>query len=106
MDQDQSVLDARAKLKARMGNTQLGGKGAYIVQIGARSKKMSFVVDSWIFNDIYWQIWADQLEMDSSAVSWLFESDICFGDYRNSEKEQEGCSSPGSQRRQKTQANH
>ena len=27
MDQDQEVLDARAKLKARMGNTQLGGKG-------------------------------------------------------------------------------
>ena len=54
MDQDQSVLDARAKLKARMGNTQLGGKGAYIVQIGARSKKMSFVALSCIFNDIYW----------------------------------------------------
>lgn len=69
MDQDQSVLDARAKLKERMGNTQIGGKGAYIVQIGARSKKMSYVVLSCIFNDIYWQIWADQLETDSSDVS-------------------------------------
>ena len=69
MDQDQSVLDARAKLKERMGNTQIGGKGAYIVQIGARSKKMSFVVLFSIFNDIYRQIWADQLETDSSAVS-------------------------------------
>ena len=69
MDQDQSVLDARAKLKERMGNTQIGGKGAYIVQIGMRSKKMSFVVLFSIFNDIYWQIWADQLETDSSDVS-------------------------------------
>ena len=69
MDQDQAVLDARAKLKERMGNTQIGGKGAYIVQIGARSKKMSYVVLSCIFNDIYWQIWADQLETDSSDVS-------------------------------------
>ena len=69
MDQDQSVLDARAKLKERMGNTQIGGKGAYIVQIGTRSKKMSFVVLFSIFNDIYWQIWADQLETDSSDVS-------------------------------------
>ena len=69
MDQDQSVLDARAKLKERMGNTQIGGKGAYIVQICARSKKMSYVVLSCIFNDIYWQIWADQLETDSSDVS-------------------------------------
>ena len=29
MDQDQSVKDARAKLAARFGNTQIGGKGAY-----------------------------------------------------------------------------
>jgi hypothetical protein len=56
MDQDQNVLDARAKLKARMGNTQIGGKGAYIVQIGARSNKISFGALFCFFNDIYGQI--------------------------------------------------
>ena len=30
MDQDKDVLDARAKLAARFGNTQIGGKGAYL----------------------------------------------------------------------------
>ena len=30
MDQDQEVKEARAKLAARFGQTQIGGKGAYI----------------------------------------------------------------------------
>ena len=30
MDQDQEVKDARAKLAARFGQTQIGGKGAYL----------------------------------------------------------------------------
>lgn len=30
MDQDQEVKEARAKLAARFGQTQIGGKGAYL----------------------------------------------------------------------------
>ena len=30
MDQDQEVQAARAKLAARFGQTQIGGKGAYL----------------------------------------------------------------------------
>ena len=31
MDQDQEVKDARAKLAARFGQTQIGGKGPYFI---------------------------------------------------------------------------
>jgi len=31
MDQDKDVKDARAKLAARFGNTQIGGKGKFLM---------------------------------------------------------------------------
>lgn len=90
---DQEVLDARAKLAARFGKTQVGGKGMFQV---------------WSVHPLKFS----ELEIYECYGLVLFsyfahiEVDIVFLNCRNPKKNQEGCSSYRSQRGQKTQINH
>jgi len=77
---DQEVLDARAKLAARFGKTQVGGKGKFLT-----ASHTNFVPN-------IQSIW--ELSRD-------FDIHFCIV-YRNPEKNQEGCSPSRSERGQKT----
>lgn len=90
---DQEVLDARAKLAARFGKTQVGGKGMFHV----------CSVHPLKFSDL------ETFEIETIVFSFILRAlklTLCFVKCRNPKKNQEGCSSSRSQRGQKTQINH
>ena len=77
---DQEVLDARAKLAARFGKTQVGGKGKFLT--ASHTNFISYIESIWEFPRDF-------------DINFVFV-------FRNPEKNQEGCSPSRSERGQKT----